>query len=218
MSPTREIAVVVSMPFDENTYILWRPGRSDALVVDPGLEPDRVLAFLAEKNLRPAALLGTHGHADHIGGLGELKAAFPDAPIVIGAGDAAMLSDATLNLSAPFGMPITAPPADRTVREGDRLSLAGFDLAVFEIPGHSPGHVVFVVEGDAPTWVLGGDVLFEGSIGRTDFPGGSFESLRDGIRRVLFALPDDAVVFPGHGSAIRVGDERRTNPFVGEEA
>jgi hydroxyacylglutathione hydrolase len=210
----QNIQAIVSAPFDENTYIVWQPPRTEALVIDPGLDPDAILDFLRGQGLTAAAILNTHGHGDHIGGNGDLKAAFPEAPLLIGAGDEPMLADADLNLSAPFGLPITSPPADRLLREGEIFEAAGLRLEVLEIPGHSPGHIVFVVRGQ-PTLVFGGDVLFRGSVGRTDFPGGSTQDLLDGIRRKLFALPDDTVVYPGHGPATTVGAEKKTNPFVG---
>jgi glyoxylase-like metal-dependent hydrolase (beta-lactamase superfamily II) len=214
MSQPLQIHTIVSLPFEENTYVVWRPDRSDALVIDPGLEPESIIEFLRERQLRPAAILNTHGHADHIGGNEALKAAYPDAPLVIGHAEAPLLTDADLNLSAPFGMPIVSPPADRLVREGEVLDLAGVRLEVLEVPGHSPGHVVFVHRA-APAIVFGGDVLFRGSVGRTDFPGGSAARLFEGIRGKLFALPDDTVVYPGHGPVTTTGYEKRTNPFVG---
>jgi glyoxylase-like metal-dependent hydrolase (beta-lactamase superfamily II) len=210
-----QVRTVVSMPFDQNTYVVWLEGRSDALVVDPGLEPEQILELLEGHKLTPAALLCTHGHADHIGGNRVLKRAFPEAPLLIGKGDAVMLTDAEANLSAPFGMPLTSPPADRTVSEGDVLHLAGIDLEVLEIPGHSPGHVVFLHR-HTPCQVFGGDVLFRGSIGRFDFPGGDGRRLLAGIRARLFTLPDDTVVYPGHGPVTTVGHERATNPFLAE--
>ncbi len=214
MTEPLQIHTLVSMPFAENTYVVWRDGRGDALVIDPGLEPDLVLDFLHERGLRPAAILNTHGHADHIGGNEALKATYPNALLLIGANEAQMLTDAEANLSAPFGMAIVSPPADRLVREGEVLDLAGIPLEVLDIPGHSPGHVVFVHRA-APVIVFGGDVLFRGSVGRTDFPGGSAEQLFEGIRGKLFALPDDTVVYPGHGPVTTTGVEKRTNPFVG---
>jgi hydroxyacylglutathione hydrolase len=206
------IAVVESMPFAENTYLAWRPGRTDAVVIDPGFEPDAVLDRLRGEGLTPAVILNTHGHVDHIAGNEALKAAFPDAPLIIGAGDAAMLTDPMRNLSGLAGLPVTSPPADRTVREGDVVEAAGLRFEVFDIPGHSPGHVVFVLR-DGPL-VFGGDVLFAGSIGRTDFPGGDLDLLLSGIRAKLWPLPDATRVFPGHGPPTTVGAEKRTNPFL----
>jgi len=215
--PELRIRTIVSMPFAENTYLLGRPERNDAVIVDPGFEPNAILAELRDSELKPVAILNTHGHVDHIAGNAALKKAFPELPIIIGEGDAIMLTDAEANLSAPYGVPVTSPPADRTVREGDRLDLAGLDMEVFEIPGHSPGHVVFVLPDDPPV-VIGGDVLFRGSVGRTDLPGGSFEQLRHGIWQKLWPLPSETVVYPGHGPVTKIGYEKKTNPFVGENA
>jgi hydroxyacylglutathione hydrolase len=216
MTPKFLLHTIVSMPFEENTYVAWQPGQREALVFDPGLEPEPILAFLAENGLDAAAILNTHGHADHIAGNDALKQAFPAAPLIIGVDDAPMLTDADANLSAPFGMPVVSPPADRVVREGDVVEAAGFRLEVLDIPGHSPGHVVFVYRSQ-PIVVFGGDVLFRGSIGRTDFPGGSMQLLLDGIRRKLFSLPPDSLIYPGHGPVTTVQHERLTNPFVGEQ-
>ncbi len=210
-----QLHTIVSLPFHENTYVAWLPGRADALVIDPGMEPEPILAFLGAQGLRPAAVLNTHGHVDHIAGNAAVKEGYPDAPLVIGVDDVPLLSDPFANLSAFFGDPVESPPADRTVREGDVLDLAGFRLEVLDLPGHSPGHVVFVYRA-APVVVFGGDVLFRGGVGRTDFPGGSFEQLAAGIRAKLFPLPADTVVYPGHGPVTTVGHEKRTNPFVAE--
>ncbi len=212
-----QIHTIVSAPFDENTYVVWPSGRREALVIDPGLEPDTILEFLGANGLTVAAILNTHGHADHIAGNAALKEAFPDAPLLIGAGDANMLSDAWANLSAPFGFEVTSPQADRLLREGDTVEVAGMRLEVLEVPGHSPGHIVFLLRG-SPCLLFGGDVLFRGSIGRTDFPGGSAEQLFAGIRDKVYKLPPDTVVYPGHGPVTAVGHERRTNPFVRDES
>jgi hydroxyacylglutathione hydrolase len=211
------IGVVVSQPFAENTYLAHLEGSIDCLIIDPGTEPMPIFEFLTQHRLTPKAILNTHGHADHIAGNEPLKRCFPDCPLVIGAGDAPKLLDAELNLSAAYGLPMTSPPADVLVREGETYSAAGFDLEVRETPGHSAGHVVFIWKG-TPWLVFGGDVLFQGSVGRTDFPDGDAEQLFDSIHQKLFTLPDDTVVLPGHGDATTIGAEKRTNPYVGAAA
>ena len=207
-----QVAVVESMPFAENTYIIWPSGRADAIVIDPGFDPDAVLNRLRGEGLTAAVILNTHGHVDHIAGNDALKAAFPAAPLVIGARDVPMLSDPMQNLSGLAGESITSPPANRTVREGDVVEAVGLRLEVLDIPGHSPGHVVFLLPDDS--LVFGGDVLFAGSIGRTDFPGGDLNLLLSGIRAKLWPLPDVTTVYPGHGPPTTVGEEKRSNPFL----
>jgi hydroxyacylglutathione hydrolase len=207
-----QIQTIVSMPFAENTYVVWKDGSTRAVVIDPGTEPEAVLAFLADRGLTPDAILNTHGHADHIAGNAALKATFPDAPLVIGTNDAPLLTDSDLNVSRSYGFDVVSPPADRVVREGDTLLFAGLAFDIFDVPGHSPGHVVFVLRKEGV--VFGGDVLFRGSIGRTDFPGGSFDTLAEGIRKKLYILPNETVIYPGHGPVTKVGYEKRTNPFV----
>ncbi|MGL4555542.1 MAG: MBL fold metallo-hydrolase [Gemmataceae bacterium] len=205
---------VVSQPFAENSYVVWRDGSPEALVVDPGLEPDLILGLMARHGLTAVAVLNTHGHADHIAGNGAMKAAFPAAPLVIGEHDAVMLSDPVLNLSAAFGEPLVSPPADRTVTDGEAVEYACLSFEVRFTPGHSPGHVVFVGHGV----VLGGDVLFQGGIGRYDFPGGSYSALMRSIRTKLLTLPPETVVYPGHGPATTVGEEAESNPYLQGDA
>jgi glyoxylase-like metal-dependent hydrolase (beta-lactamase superfamily II) len=218
--PEREYQVesLVSAPFDQVAYVVWRAGRTDALVVDPGFDTDALKRLLSRHGLRPAAILNTHGHADHIAGNAAIKEAYPEAPLVIGRNEAFLLTDPNANLSAPFGLPLTSPPADRLVDDGARLELAGLSFLAREIPGHSPGSLVYICDEFDPSFVFGGDVLFAGSVGRVDFPGGSGRALVSGIKSKLFSLPDETVVFPGHGLPTTIGAERRTNPFVGENA
>jgi glyoxylase-like metal-dependent hydrolase (beta-lactamase superfamily II) len=215
--PQLQIHTIVSMPFAENTYIVWLSGMTRCLVIDPGLEPALILEFLVEQGLEVEAILNTHGHSDHIAGNAALKQAFPSSPLSIGAGDARMLTDADANLSAAFGIPILSPPADHELREGDVIESAGIRLEVLEVPGHSPGHIIFIHRSQ-PVVVFGGDVLFRGSIGRYDFPGSDGPLLLKGIRSKLFTLPDDTVIYPGHGPTTTIGHEKRTNPFVGQRA
>lgn len=215
-APIRVIRVI-SSPFEENSYIVHRQGDDQCLVVDPGLEPQKIITQLRNNKLRPVALLNTHGHCDHIAGNGAVKQQWPDCPVIIGREDAPMLTDPDLNLSGTFGVPIALPPADRLVDQGDRLQAAGIDLEVLWIPGHSTGHVVYYVADHQPPLAFVGDVIFAGSVGRSDFPGGNHEQLVSGIRAKLFALPADTTLLSGHGPATTVAQERRSNPFVGEE-
>jgi glyoxylase-like metal-dependent hydrolase (beta-lactamase superfamily II) len=217
MTEHLRIQVIVSQPFDENTYVAWLPGRKDSLVIDPGLEPELILEFLKENELTPAAILNTHGHADHIGGNEVMKQSYPSAPLLIGVNDAPLLTDANANLSAPFGFPIISPPADQTLQEDDIIELAGIRLEVLDLPGHSPGHVVFIYR-DNPIVIFGGDVLFRGSIGRFDFPNSSGPLLIEGIRNKLLTLPPDTIIYPGHGPSTTIGEEKQHNPFVGDLA
>ena len=209
---------IVSAPFDENTYIAHLTGRNDSVVFDPGFDPDAIFEYLDEHTLTPAAIVCTHGHSDHIAGNPALKKRWPDCPLIIGEGDAPKLTDPNLNLSAPFGVSLISPPADRTLREGDTLESAGMTFDVLEAPGHSIGHIVLVCRQTEPWYVFGGDVLFAGSIGRTDFPDGSFEDLEDAIHRKLFTLPDSSIVLSGHGPETTIGREKKSNPFVGAPA
>ncbi len=214
MAADLQIRTIVSQPFDENTYVVWRAGRKDALVIDPGLEPDLILDFLKESDLIPAAILNTHGHADHIGGNEALKSAYPQAPLLIGINEAPLLADADANLSRPFGWPVVSPPADRRLKEGDVVEHAGIRLEVLDVPGHSPGHVVFLYR-NQPMIVFGGDVLFRGGVGRFDFPNSNGPLLFEGIRNKMLTLPPDTVIYPGHGPTTTVGQEKQFNPFVG---
>lgn len=212
------IECVVSAPFAENTFIVSRPNQPACLIIDPGFEPQKIEEVVRQHNLVPVAILNTHGHSDHIAGNQRCKQLWPDCPLVIGVGDASKLTNPDENLSGPFGLPLISPPADRTVVEGETLTYANIELEVLETPGHSSGHVVFVWKGSDPWIVFGGDVLFQGSIGRSDFPDSNPSDLIASIHNKLFVMPPDTVVLPGHGPMTQIGDEMRSNPYVGQHA
>lgn len=209
-----QVVTVVSSPFEENTFITHIDGFADCLVVDPGMEPQKIIKKLQSKRLNPVAILNTHGHSDHIAGNGALKEIWPDCPILIGAGDAPKLTDPILNLSGPYGFALTSPAADRKLHDNEKLSLAGLDILVRTVPGHTVGHVVFIVESCDPLQVFAGDVIFAGAIGRSDFPGGNHDQLVENIHQKLLTLPDETILHSGHGPSTTVGRERRTNPFL----
>lgn len=217
---TSEISwiMLVSQPFAENSYVVHRNGARECVIVDPGFEPELIERAIEDANLIPVAILNTHGHSDHIAGNAAMKARWPDCPLIIGAKEAPKLIDPHRNLSAAYGLPLVSPPADQTVVEGDVLQLAGISWRVLETPGHSSGHVVFLHEQGTPWLVLAGDMLFQGSVGRTDFPDGDTDQLVEAIHTKLFNLPPDTVILPGHGPTTTIGNEIRGNPFVGRPA
>lgn len=209
-----QVVCIESQPFGENTYVVFRADAGGCLVIDPGFEPGAIIEWLESAGREPSAILLTHGHSDHIAGNAALRDRWPGLPILIGRGDAPKLTSPAGNLSAAFGVGLISPPADRLLDHGEIVSIAGLTLEVRDIPGHSCGHVVFLIEGTDPPVVFGGDVLFREGIGRTDFPDGDFDQLAGGIRRHLYTLPDNTTVFPGHGDPTTVGHEKRHNPFV----
>ncbi len=208
------IEAIESAPFAQITYIARLEGSTEAIVVDPGFDVPSIREYVERHGLSVVAILNTHGHVDHIAGNRAMKDAYPLAPLIIGANETHLLSDPEANMSSAFGLPITSPAADRTVAEGETFEVAGFSFEVREIPGHSPGSVVFICDGVEPAFAFVGDVLFAGSVGRTDL-GGNTEQLLSGIRAKLWNLPDGMLVLPGHGPTTSIGVEKRTNPYAG---
>ena len=197
--------------FEENCYLVGERGTTDVVIVDPGEEADRFLEVARDRSLAIREIWLTHAHIDHIMGVGAVQRA-TGAPIHLHPADREIY-DGLSEQGRLFGFDVEpAPPFDVELRHGQRLVLGSTELEVRHAPGHSPGHVCFV----APGLVLGGDLLFQGSIGRTDLLGGDFPTLLASIREQLFTLPDDTVVYPGHGPVTTIGRERATNPFLYE--
>ncbi len=203
-------------PWQTNCWVVAPAAGEECIVIDPGHGAEQPLDdVLDEHRLRPVAVLLTHGHVDHVWSVVPVCGA-KGVPAWIHPSDRAMLTDPASAMGAPPGTPILgrldwAEPDDvRELRDGERLELAGIDLRVDVTPGHTPGSVTFT---HGPEF-FSGDLLFAGSIGRVDLPGGSFAQMQDSLRRVPLALPDDTVVRPGHGPVTTIGQERATNPFL----
>ncbi|MCI0531813.1 MAG: MBL fold metallo-hydrolase [candidate division Zixibacteria bacterium] len=195
--------------FGVNNYLVHSPGSAKALLIDACEDYPSILKKIAELNLELVYLINTHGHGDHIAG-NEAIIEKTGAKLLIGARETPYLTDANLNLSAWMGAALHSPPPDRLLNEGDVVELEDIRLEILHTPGHSPGHITLVAEGIA----FVGDVIFRESIGRTDFPGGSYETLIDTIRTRIYTLPENTILYNGHGPQTTVAHEKRFNPFV----
>ena len=206
------MARVIQIPngqFAQNCFLVVPDGSSDAIVVDPGEEADRILARAHREGLTIRAIWLTHAHLDHVLGVKAVRDA-TGAPIYLHPADRPLYDNAPQQ-GQWFGFRVEPPPPpDHALAHGDRLALGPEAVEVRHAPGHSPGSVCFV----GARFVLAGDVLFQGSIGRTDLPGGNLERLLRSIREQLLTLPDDTLVYSGHGPVTTIGAERETNPFL----
>jgi len=203
-------------PFQKNGYVLGCERTKEAVYIDPGDEVEQLLAFIAEQGLTVNAILLTHAHVDHVSGVAEARRRLK-APIYLHPADQPLYDNAARH-GAMFGIQVEQPPpVDHYYDLADTLRFGDYRIDVHHTPGHAPGAVCLAVAktGDAGAPALfAGDNLFAGSIGRTDLPGGDYEVLMKAITEVLFAFPDESVVYSGHGPETTIGRERRTNPFV----
>ncbi len=197
----------------ENCFVFRREGSDRALIVDPGDEAERILAPVNELGLTVEAILLTHCHFDHIGAVAPVAAA-TGAPVYCPELEIPLLADIMAFVPWPGFGPFESYDADETVSGGEKLDLAGFEIDVIFTPGHSPGHVTYSVRGEDA--IFSGDVLFQGSVGRTDLPGGDWETLLRSIQGLVESHPPETTVYPGHMGITSIGAERASNPFLTE--
>jgi len=193
-----------------NCYIVGCEETREVAVIDPGGNARAILNMLKENDLKAVYIINTHGHIDHIGANKGVKDA-TGAQILIHEADAKMLVNSASNLSFLMGSGVTSPAADRLLKDGDKIKIGNtVELDVIHTPGHSPGGVCLKTD----DIIFVGDTLFQGSIGRTDFPGGSYNQLIQNIKNKLLCYDDDVIAYPGHGPATTIGFERKHNPFL----
>ena len=199
----------------ENCFVARLDGSGRALIVDPGDEPDRILEAVEALGVKVDAILVTHCHFDHIGAVAPVAEA-TGAPVYCPEIEVPVLADIMSYVPWPGFGPYESYDADETVAGGERLALAGLDIEVLFTPGHSPGHVTYAIPDQGA--LFSGDVLFKGSVGRTDLPGGDGPTLMDSIRTLVDGYPPETTVYPGHMTITTLGDERATNPFLAQLA
>ena len=195
-------------PFAANCYLVACAETKEAVIIDPGAEGRRIIKRVHDLGLKVKYIINTHAHIDHVGANAEVKEAF-NAPVLVHAADAPLLRSPQASMALFMGQSKVTPP-DWTLEEGDLLEAGTLRIKVLETPGHTPGGISLDINGVLFT----GDTLFACSIGRTDFPGGSFRQIIKSIKDKLLSYPDDTRVFPGHGPPTSVGDERLYNPFL----
>jgi hydroxyacylglutathione hydrolase len=210
-----DVQMVTVGPFGENCFVLRREGSGRGLVVDPGDESDRILATVGEMGVKVEAILITHCHFDHIGAVSPV-ATITGAPVYCPELEKALLADIMAYVPIPGIGPYESYEADETVKGGETLELAGMTIDVIATPGHAPGHVTYSIRDEEA--MFSGDVLFQGSVGRVDLPGGDGPTLLRSIRNLVESQSPETGVYPGHLGVTTLGAERASNPFLAELA
>jgi glyoxylase-like metal-dependent hydrolase (beta-lactamase superfamily II) len=201
--------MVVVGALETNCYLVYCEETLECAVVDPGADPDKIIQNISELELKPVILINTHGHVDHVGANKDIKEKY-DIPLCIHSLDSKLLDNILTSAMGFFLGAKKSPKPDKFLEEGEKISIGKEHLKVIHTPGHSPGSISLSGDG----FLLSGDLLFCGGVGRTDLPGGSWSVLEDSIRNKVFRFPDDTIVLPGHGPLTSVGQEKIANPFI----
>ncbi|MGF3067294.1 MBL fold metallo-hydrolase [Facklamia sp. P13055] len=204
-----EVAMKTVGPMQENTYVVIHPNQ-EVILFDPGAEADKLIEWIDGQGWKPKAILQTHCHFDHIGGLDQLRDYY-HVPVYVHTLEADFLGDPALNLSTMLTQPIIQRKADHLWESMGEVSIASFKFEVKHTPGHSPGHVIYLFDEDE--FVISGDLVFAGSVGRTDLPNASHQQLMESIQREILPLSDNYQLYPGHGNPTFVAQERQNNPY-----
>lgn len=209
-----EVKRLVVGEMEANCYLILCGDGKEGLIIDPGDEAERILKEILHWQVRIRYIINTHGHIDHIGANATLKEKLEEnPPLLIHSRDGEMLTDPQKNLSLLMGSPFTSPPPDAFLEEGSIIECGNTLFRVLHTPGHTEGSISLIQD----KTIFTGDTLFSGSVGRTDFPGGSWKRLMESIREKILILPEETLILPGHGDYSTVGKEKRENPFFKED-
>ena len=200
---------IITGPFQENSYILSEKLSKDCILVDPGDEAEKISYFIDDNNFNPIAIINTHAHLDHIGAVTEIKNKY-NIPFYLHSAEKQILESYPLSCRM-FGMEVKpVPVVDNWIHKAGKLTIGGFNFSIIETPGHTPGGVSFLFNNH----LFVGDTLFQGSVGRTDLPGGDYSILQDSLRRLIALLPKETIVHSGHGPDTTLNEEFHNNPYL----